>query len=429
MKIKTIKTIKFTALIICTINLSIAAYAPTNLYRPHDIDFRMHEWKHNNLRIGAAVEYGQTSKCRDWDENKRNVLQLYNQTESSVAMLLGAPTGSIIDYKAKALGISAATITDDNTRGRFDLTGKYKEFDCTLFGKYKMPINLAGTFDFEIYMPVKSMRFTSIKWEDQTKEITSADQTFKSEISSQIAEQAHSLGGLNINTSGWEKTNIGDVILMLGWQKDFKQQKEYLKNARINTRIGVSIPTGDKRDENQSLSMPLGNDGAWGIPASLGLDLDFVYQIRAGIELDFFGIFDHTRIYRMKTNQHQTDFLLLHKGKATKSQGATWRFNLFLQAKKIFAGLSGMISYQFLKHDTDRLSPKSYDFSYSIVNSAENLNEWNIHNLIIQANFDPFGLDSKSPIKPQLSFFYKIPITGKRVIMIPSIGGQLSFNF
>ena len=35
----------------------------------------------------------------------------------------------------------------------------------------------------------------------------------------------------------------------------------------------------------------------------------------------------------------------MHKGKATKSFGITWKFNLFVQAKHFFKGLSGMIAY------------------------------------------------------------------------------------
>ncbi|MCK4517645.1 hypothetical protein KAT92_02635 [Candidatus Babeliales bacterium] len=424
------KIFKSLLLLTCVSSTSLLAYAPTNFYRPHDIDFRLHEWKHNDFRIGAITEYGQTTKCRDWDENKRNVMQLYNLKESSVAMLLGAPNGSKIDKFAKSLGISAATATDDDYRGRFILTGKYEEFNSVIFAKYKLPINLSGIFELGVFVPIKSMEFYHIKWDDQTKDVLTADKEFKEEVSDQLETKAQELGGLNINKNGWSKSGIGDVIVALGWQRDFaQQQKEYLKNVRVNASAGISIPTGEKKDENQSFSLPLGNDGAWGIPMSLGLDLDFVYNFRAGFELDFFGLFDTTRTYRMKTFRQQTDFLLLHKGEATKSQGATWRFHLFGQAKRIVKGFSALIGYEFLKHDEDRLSPKSYDFSYHIVNSAESLHEWNVHNFVFELGYDPFGQNSKFAVKPHMSFFYKMPVTGKRVITTPTFGGQVAFSF
>lgn len=414
---------------ICISSMSLHAYAPTNFYRSHDIDFRLYEWQHNNFRLGSSIEYGKTSKCRDWDENKHNVMQLYNPTESSVAMLLGAPAGSTIDDLAKALGVSAATVTDDDYRGRFKLCGEYKEIDLTLFGHYKLPINLAGTFEIAFFVPLKSMEFAQVRWEDLTKDVLTADKEFKEQVSSKIAAKAKELGNLDINPTGWSKKGLGDMAVMLGWQKDFKQLKQYLKNVRINARVGVSIPTGEKKDEDQSLSLPLGNNGAWGIPLSLGLNLDFVHHIRAGVELDFLAFFDCSGTYRMKTSRYQTDFLLLHKGQATKSQGASWRFNLFTQAKKIVGGLSAMVGYQFLKHDEDRLSPKSYDFDYAIVNSAESMKEWNVHNFLFQLAYDPYGTDSKSKFKPHLSVFYKMPVTGKRVITSHTIGGQIAFTF
>ena len=89
-----------------------------------------------------------------------------------------------------------------------------------------------------------------------------------------------------------------------------------------------------------------------------------------------------------------------------------------------------MISYQFLKHDEDRLYPKSYDFDYSIVNSAESMKEWSAHNFVFQLAYDPFGTGlKKSKIKPHISIFYKMPITGKRVITAHTFGGQIACSF
>jgi len=423
------RTTSLLALACAAYTVSLSAYAPTNFFRPYEVDYRLHDWKTNktNLRLGVAAEYGTTSKCRDWDENKKNVLQRYNEKESSIAMLLGAPTGSATDRFARSLGLSAATATADGCRGAFTLTGEYEQAGCTFFGKYKLPINLEGTFTLGVYVPLQSMEFKNVKWCDNTKDVLIADKEFKDEVSSKLACKAKALGCLDINEKGWKETGIGDVAVILQWYKNFKQSKEYLKNVRVNTQLGLTIPTGKKQDIDQALSLPLGNDGAYAIPFSLGLDLDFVQNMRAGIDLSILGHFDKTRTYRMKTAAEQTDFLLLNKGIATKSQGVTWKFTLYAQAKKIFHGLSGMVSYHFVKNDETRLHPKSYNFDHSIVNSAQSLKEWSTHSFVFQVGYDPCG--KKAPFKPHLSLFYKLPVAGKRSILANTFGRQVAVAF
>lgn len=413
-----------------TIKTGLVAHTPTNFHRPYDVDFRLYEWGKSKFRIGAFIEDGKTSTGRDWDSNKVGIFQLYNQTESSLGMLLGVPSGSFLDKLAKSLGVSAATATDNGCRGRFKLDGSYKERNYTFFAHYKLPITLDGIFQLSLFVPIREREFYNVSWCDQTRDVLSADKKFKEQVSGDLETFARNHACLDINQAGWKESGVGDVAVMLGWRKDFKQLKNYLKNVRINARVGVSIPTGKKKDDDQVLSLPLGLDGAWGVPASLGLDLDFIYHLRAGVELSFLGTFDTTRIYRMKTDINQTDFLLLHRGKATKSQGPMWQFILFTQAKKLFfTGLSAMVSYHFVKHDENRLWPKSYDFDHAIVNSAQSLKEWSTHSFVFRGSYAPWGTDTKGKFKPQLSFFYKVPVAGKRAIVASTIGGQIAFSF
>jgi len=410
---------------------ALQAYSPTNFYRPHDVDFRSQEWKKNNcLRFGDMAEYGETSKCRNWDSDKVHVLKIYNEYQSSVAMLLGAPSGSAAENLANSFSVPYATITDDGYRGAFRLNGEYKELSFIAFAKWKLPLNFVdGVSELNIFVPFKNMEFDNVVWNDSTRDVTSADLEFKARVSSQLAAQARTLGNLDINPNGWSKTGIGDAVVAFKWYKDFKQEKEYLKNVRINLRAGLSIPTAEARNQDEALALPLGNDGAWGIPVNVGLDLDFISNIRTGIEMDFLGLFDSSGTYRMKTSRYQTDFLLLNKGRATKTQGATWRFNLFGQAKNIFNFASAMINYEFFKKDEDRLHPKTYEFDYSIVNSAESLKERNFHNFVFRLAINPLGIKSRFRFDPQFSFFYKYPFAGKRTIVSETFGAQLAFNF
>ena len=306
----------------------LVAFAHTNFSRPYDINFRMAQWKGKDFRLGVNAEYGTTSSGRDWDENKVGTLRIYNDSESALTMLMGAQRGSDIYNLANALLPAFAPATDDGVRGHFKLDGKYEELALTVHGKYNLPIEaIPGNFDISFYIPFRSMDVKNVKWNDQTKSVLNADLNVHRLLTDDIDTVVKDLGDLDLKS--WSKTGLSDLAFMLGWYMDFKQMKEHLKNVRVNVRLGLTVPSGEKKKEDKVLSMPLGNDGAWGIPVSLGLDLDFVSNIKAGLDLELLFLGDQTRTRRLKTDENQTDFLLLNKGKATKSFGVTYKFNLF----------------------------------------------------------------------------------------------------
>ena len=404
------------------------AYTPTNFYRPYDINLRMAEWKGQNVAVGMNFEYGSARTGRNGSEDKTGVLRIYNQTESALAMLMGAQRGSQIYQLAQRLIPAHGPATDDGVRGNFKLDGDFQGLDWTIWTRCRLPIKtLPGSFDFYLYVPFRYIEIDDIKWNDQTKNVLNADRDVHFYLTDDIKANVARLGGLNLDD--WNKFGFGDIVLMLNWFKDFKQTKEHLKNVRLTGRLGLTIPSGSMKDEDKAFSLPLGNDGAWGIPFAASLDLNFVRKLKAGLEFEMLFLFDETSERRLKTDEHQTDYLLLHKGIVTKSFGFTWKFNLFVQAQHFFKGLSGMVAYQFLKHDDDTLTPQSNDFSYHIINSAQSLQEWGMQNFVFQLNYDFFKECKNSWFKPQFSLFYKMPITGRRVINPHTFGGQIALNF
>jgi hypothetical protein len=200
-------------------------------------------------------------------------------------------------------------------------------------------------------------------------------------------------------------------------------------------KVGASIPTSKEKNEDRAFSMPLGNDGAWGLPVGFGLELDFVHNIKAGLDADFLVLFDKKRTRRLKSDFEQTEILLLNKGVATKEHGLMWQFHLFVQAYHIYKGLSAKFAYQFVKHDDDRLVPSGNDFDFSIVNSANSIKEWTNHNLIFSLNYDLFTKrrhcqdEYSSSVTPQFHLFYKVAVGGKNVIDTSTIGGQWGIHF
>ncbi|MBD3272777.1 hypothetical protein GF385_00300 [Candidatus Dependentiae bacterium] len=407
---------------------SLSGFAPTNFYRPYDINWRLPDCKDKKFRLGVNFEYGDTNKCRDSGENRTGVLRLYNQTESSLGMLLGAEQGSDIYNLANLLLPAYSPATDDGVRGRFEIDGKYTQASINFEGRYKLPIEtIPGNFELYLHVPFKYMQVSNVVWRDLTKDVLNADLDVHQYLTDDIFNNVSSLGD-GLDLTGFKHIDISDIVCQLWWYQDYKQLKEHLKNVRLNFRLGVSAPTGNLRDEDKSLDFEIGNDGSWGFPFAAAIDLDFIHHMKAGLEFEMLFLLDNTRERRLKTHENQTDFLLLHKGVATISPGMTWKFNLYLQ-KRFAKRFTTKIAYQFVKHDSDKLTAESNKFDYYIINTAERLQEWNSQNFIFQFNFDFFTEKQKYKIKPQLSVFAKLPITGKRVINTYTFGGQLAFNF
>ena len=107
--------------------------------------------------------------------------------------------------------------------------------------------------------------------------------------------------------------------------------------------------------------------------------------------------------------------------------GFLWKFYLYLQGFHFYKGLSLKTAYEYLKKDSDSLSPKSDEFNAGVVNSARWLDEYFSHHVIFSLNYD-FFKECKH-FKPQLSLFYKLPVGGKGIIAPDTFGGQIAVSF
>lgn len=413
------------------------AFAPNNFFPPYDPNLRMPSWedkeffKKSAWRLGVNLETGSTGDARSFDNYKTDVLQVYDQTQAVIPMLIGTNIPEASRLLQNLTAAYPGQPLDDGTRGHLKFSGHFDMIDVTAHGRYWLPIDFApGYFSLNIALPIRRAQIEHPHIEDLTRDTFAVDRDIKARLTDEavFAQQLKTLG--NLDVGAWSRTGVGDLLVLLEWQNYYRQEKkENLRNVHLFAKFGVTAPTASKRDEDHALSMSLGNDGAWGIPFGLGLVLDFVYSIRLGLDAEFLVLFDETHERRLKTHIHQTEFLLLKKGDATKEHGLTWKFNLFLQWYHFWRGFSLKAAYHYVKHDDDRLSSTINEFSYSIINSANSLREWNMHHIIFQLNYDFFKETRDWVLKPQFSFFYKLPIAGKGVIQPHTFGGQLSFNF
>lgn len=408
---------------------SAGAFAPTNFFEPYDPNLTLYKVPHTQLRIGAQAEYGSTSTTRNWDGKKKNVLKIHNDYENAYEMLAGAAHAAELNRFTNPLGGAL-----DQTVGKVYFDGKFEQLDVTVFADYKVPVNIFdGHTQFSISMPIRDVRIKDVKYTPSTLPAIHTANTrdfFNNIVGTGDALKTYvSTHGHGLDLNSWSKTGAGDVVAMLKWGRLFRQDKEWIRSVYLYFKGGVSVPTGSSHHEDKVFSLPLGNEGAVGIPFGLGLALNMKYRIKLGADAEFVALLDHTDDYRLKTMMNQSEFLLLDKGRATKDHGLTWKFNLYLKGVHLWQGFSLKAAYEYTKHDSDSLVLKTNGFDNNIVNSANSLKEWNMHNMIFQLNWDAFKVNKKMVAKPQLGLFYKLPIGGKNVLAPHTFGGQLAVNF
>lgn len=425
----------FIKLIVLAIGLScmnVQAFAPSNFFRPYDYALRFPFSKKTKFRVGVqSVEYGSRSTGENCDSDRRNILQLCSCTQNAIAMTRN-PTTEVLNKMTPPLKAFFDLFEDNGRDGHIRMSGDFQEVDLNFFASYKLPISeIPGTLAVSLYVPVIWKKIDDVCCEDLTvfdPVFPDGGRNIKRFITDKLQQNVKDWGCLDI-CCNWDDTSLGDIALMLEWSNIYHQDKEWLKAVMLYLKGGVLFPTAEEADENIAVSMPLGFDGAWGLPLGFGIELDFKKKVHAGVDVDFFILFDETRNRRMKTHVDQTEFLLLNKGRATKEYGLTWQFHLWAQAYHVFRGLSAKFAYQYIKHDDDRLIPKCNDFDFCLVNSDCRLKEWSVHNLIFMLNYDAFDECKKWKIKPQVSLFYKLPVAGKCIIDTHTIGGQVAVSF
>ncbi len=413
----------------------IGAFAPNNFLKPYDQNLRLAtDAPKKRFNAGMNFEYGSTRNGKNDGSKKQNVLQIYDADQSFIAAVRGALVPAIAnEFNPKLTAGAPVGWNDDGVRGHITYKGRFSMIDATLRGRYELPFDLVpGELGVSLYLPVRSAQVNGLTFADATAAVNAADADVRAAVHTHELTVAtfKRIGGLDLGA--WSKAGFGDAVLMLDWANEYRQEgKSDLENVALQAKLGVSMPTAPKRNEDKAFSVALGNDGAWSIPFGLGLDLDFKYHVRLGAEAEFEFIFDNTKNYRMKTADAQTRFFLINKGKATMDHGFIWKFNLSAGAFRFWHGVSLNATYEYAKRDDDRLVPQTNAFDAKVVNGAAWLKESNSHHMIFKASYDgwecPFA--KKWPVTPQASLFYKLPLDGRNTLLAHTFGGQLAVNF
>lgn len=400
-----------------------AKFFALNVFRPWDVNLRPEKWKGNPFQIQSYGEFGINAQGYNPEGHKVNVMQIWTPTQDALAMLYGFPANS---PETEYLNTFLPGIIDDGVRGNFDVTGKFHmNANVGFAARYHFRHNVT----FGLYLPVYAMKLNNVIFTDLTGDTNAQDLTVRENLTDKFTQVLAQFDP-SLSLSGWNRVGVGDLAATAEFLRYYPQQKPYLKNVGIYLRTGLTFPTGKRTNINEIMSIPFGYDGSWSLFGDAGIMVNWFDFIKAGINFEFIYLFGHTSEQRIKTDPLQTDFLYLAKAKAHTEYGFTQFYNLFIEAHRFYRGLSLGCTYQYWKHGDDKLALATNQYSNAIANTAENLQEWKFHQVIFNARYDcDTDLDECAPIKPQFHLFYKLPVAGKRALLVSTIGAAITFNF
>jgi hypothetical protein len=407
------------ARLVATFLFSTTALQAMNIIRPYQILLRPEMVPDSAMQIYAYGERSFASHSFDECGEHTNPLRIYQPSQDALAMLNGFDPASAIGKKRIRVDAN-----DDCVRGHLAPCSKFEvPFAAEIGLRFFFKHNLSLAF----YLPYYHMRLHDVSWQDLTQDITVQDARTKTYLTNDIVANVAELGGLSM--CGWDRKGVGDTTISLEWIKNFKQHKRMLHMVGINGRLGLTLPSGLRSNENEVMAFAFGNDGAFGLVFALGLDLYAGNYIKAGVDVQLMHQFGNTRDRRIKTAPFQTDLLLLAKTAAFTDFGLTQQFSLFVELYKIFTGFSLTGAYQFYKHGFNTLYLTCNQFSTEIANTAFDLQGYTTHDAFVILKYDAAEHMCNYSWSPYVAAFVDIPFNGKRSVTTSMAGLVLGLNF
>ncbi len=398
--------------------------APINLLEPYNVLIRPDISGCEPYVFAMYTEGGFGSIGYNEHGNKVNVMQIWNQNQSTLEMLQGFAVNNPITKLADLL--RAISADDDGVRGHIVPCANLSLRFAGAFSAYfKLPHRLM----ISAHLPFAMMSLSDVSYVDLTEDNTIADIEVKEQITNNLGPIINQLGqGLDIGP--WHRIGFGDGICIAHWMEDFKQTKPFLKNVNVALRLGTTIPFGKKSNENLLLAFPFGNDRAGTVFGGVGLTLTLAQCLRAGFDIQLDHIFGSIRTRRIKTAPQQTELFLLERIASYEDHGLTQEFNLFGECINLLPGTSFLLGYEYLKHSDDVLSLFSNTFSYDVATNAQKLYDWTIHQIVVRfaINADAFCAQDAT-FAPSGSLFLRLPFNGRRATVMSTIGACLSIKF
>lgn len=403
-------------LLVCSVYDIFSIY-PLELNRFDYVMFMPDRYRACQLEFGMLLDGATNIKGRNTSGDHVNIMKTYYDSQDALAMIRGFDPNSEIGQLAAKLN----TVNDDGVRGHIDFNAKMHAQELAFVARYFLPKG----FYIDAFLPFAFLELKDLQYTDLTQATTFQDFLTREFLTKNLKDLVYTLGGLKLQN--WQQSGFGDLVLQLGWNNNFVQDRPWLKNVKTSLYGGATFPTGLKRDEDLVFSVPFGYDGAYGVFLGGTLEVTWCDMFVGGVDVRFLHLFGHTKNRRIKTDANQTDILLLAKANAYLDSGIIQQYFLYLQARRFFRGMSFSVFYDHLTQHDDELFIKGLCYSSNTANERTQwLEGWSLHSLIFMLSYE---WKNECAQGPRVSLFYRQGLNGKNALLGSFIGAEFNYGF
>lgn len=408
---------------------------PLGMFAPYDINIKLKKPAYHNAQINILGEksynvHGYATNEREDQTFLVDVLQIYEDQQNVVSMYQGfddtgdvvqtltTPFTSLLDSIAGGPGGGVS----NRENGLFTPTGKLSCGQVAFSATYCFH----PTFYISAFLPLCFAKLSCVNWKYSGNNALFSGEKIQTELVDLFAQDAQKY--FNLNIGNWCQRGIGDLTVLLEWQRDFAQRRPVLKNVQANIRVGLCFPTSQPTNETLIMPVPFGADGAFGLPfgGSLGLTLGSIAEV--GFSGQFWYFWSNDTLRRIKTFPTQTSLLFPIVTQTYKEFAFLQNFNLFGQIFSSSKRFSAKGIYQHWRRQKEKVIPYDAKINFDVANSAISIDEFTRHQIVFAGIYSPLRGDFKSVI-PQFEIFWKGSFNGTRIATASTYGAQFSLIF
>lgn len=421
------KLVSHSALFVALLLTPMAAFGKENTKAHHRAGSYSHETRYErNCLSTFEVEVlgGRATKGFDSNKNTVNLLDIYGM--QAIGKLgqgeLSNPASSLYNFDLANLLVLGSSAVEGGLGSKY--AGKYTVFEVNLY--YAQ--NLCNGFFFDVNVPIKQLKVKDIVQTDATD--TDALAAFPG-LSVAWATVVNDIPGLlalyGLSDAATSKSGLGDIMVNGGWtcNNDDLESIDFLDTT---IKVGVSVPTAKKRDEDQAFAMALGYDGHLALSTSFDMAVGLYDWITVGAHVGGMFFFNKTKEMRMNSAVGQNNgYFKLLKGNAKRDMGNAWDVGSYLKADHIFKGFSVMFGYNYVHKSDDTLTPENtVRFPTAAANEDPALDGYRMHSVSVGVEYDM--AEEGRRFNPQFGLFYSRPVKGKRIFKTDVGGGSVGVN-
>lgn len=362
--------------------------------------------------LAVYVAYGTTKKGRVC-ENTVPLLNIYGLEKLQFSTV--GVTPHITDQFTPVLDALALLPADQTGLATYSLKSKLRLADI-LLDAYQ---NITNGFFFHLQVPFRSVSFDPITWCDLTPE----SNPYKALVAPLSTNIQSVLAHRGINGTPQTKQGCGDPGLALGWTVNY-EDTEYFDFIDFTLQGGITAPLSKASDPCELINIPLGYNGHTSYFFQTSSSLGLFDWFTAGINLNASFFNDHVRQERIKTDEHQSGWLLFQKRMIEEELAPLILTGVYLKADHICRGFSCLFGYSYTNQGRTTWLDLDTDNMYSF--GDPRLAGFTMNTMHLNLEYD-FATPAH-PQAPTICMVCSFPVNGKHIWAPAMVGGGLGFS-